>query len=713
MLWTTVWSSELRNINKLFIAGRWERDGLATMVSRMNKWFMLTPAVLGLLGVFSAIAQQPESPNIGHTRHHHARNEAHPTEAPTSARFITSRKSDVVLPLPQEKDAFTFVVFGDRTGGPVDGVSVLADAVRDTNLLEPDLVITVGDLINGYNETPLWMEQMREYKAIMDKLICPWFPVAGNHDVYWRDRDNSGDSKPVGEHDSNYEMHFGPLWYAFEHKNSWFIALYSDETNPATGEKNFGKPENHKMTPEQFNWLKETLQKAKGADHVFLFLHHPRWIGGNNYGESWQPVHELLKEAGNVTAVFAGHIHQMRYDPKDGIEYVTLATVGGGQSGRVPEAGYLHQYHVITVRKQQVAMAAYPVGEAMDVREMTGDMVKQSERLAESPVTFNTEAFPIAADMSVNATVKVKVTNPTDRPAEFTVAGDSNDSRWAFFPDHNHKVLPPNSSHEFSFDVIRDPSAADHTYRPAEFVVDAEYLAPSHRYAMPTRRVPLPLDLSKLNVSPTSKPMSLHLDGDGDALVIPGKDIALPGNTLTLEGRFRASKFAQRNGLIAKTQSSNYGIFVSNGVPHFSVFVGDSYLAVTARDTKLDANRWYHIAGVYDGNEVRLYLDGKLIGSAQRQGAVKVTDLALVIGGDVDGASRPVDTFAGEIDDVRLSSTVRYTGETVTPQAATADSETLLLMDFQRQLGQFVLDGSAKARKYPLTGSAAVRPSTN
>ena len=52
--------------------------------------------------------------------------------------------------LPVEEDAFTFAVFGDRTGGPADGVKVLAEAVRDANLVEPDLVMTVGDLVDRH-----------------------------------------------------------------------------------------------------------------------------------------------------------------------------------------------------------------------------------------------------------------------------------------------------------------------------------------------------------------------------------------------------------------------------------------------------------------------------------------------------------------------------------------------------------------------------------
>jgi hypothetical protein len=208
--------------------------------------------------------------------------------AQDTPRLLTNRPAGrELLKLPKEEDAFGFVVFGDRTGGPPEGIEVLKQAVADTNLLDPDLVLTVGDLVNGYNAQEAWKAQAAEYKAAMSKLRMPWFPVAGNHDIYWR-----GPNKPASEHERDFETTFGPLWYAVQHKKCWFVVLYSDEGNPVTGEKDFNKPECQHMSEAQFTWLGETLQKAKDARHVFVFLHHPRWLA--KYGTDWDRVHELL-----------------------------------------------------------------------------------------------------------------------------------------------------------------------------------------------------------------------------------------------------------------------------------------------------------------------------------------------------------------------------------------------------------------------------------
>lgn len=674
---------------------------------------LLLTSAIGL-SPLAVSGQQPAiNPNIGHTHHHHAHGHKLPTVPASPQRFVTSREGAAGLLLPVEKDAFQFAVFGDRTGGPVDGVAVLADAVRDVNLLAPDLVLTVGDLIQGYNTPKDWLPQANEFKDVMGRLSSPWFPVAGNHDVYWRDKDQDGSPKPAGENENLFETHFGPLWYAFEHKNSWFIVLYSDEgVNPQTGIKDFKDPTAQTMSAAQLDWLRETLGKAKGADHVFLFLHHPRWlrnIGHGGYGDDWDRVHELLKSAGNVSAVFAGHVHQMRSDgPRDGIEYITLATTGGHVPGYGEALGFLHHYDVVTVRKDGISLAAIPVGKVMDPREMTGALIAETKAFGEQPISLGPEVA-LAADGSASSGFQMQIANPTTRPVDFTLNADSEDSRWSFTPDHQHGTLAPGETAKLDFRVARVGSPLDETFRDPRITLEADYLAPGFRYKIPPRELAVPVAFAA-NGGLAKENRALHFNGREDFLRVPSTGFD-PGEVFTLECRFKGDTFKGRTGLVTKAQGSDYGIFVSDGRPTFSVDIGGSYLSVQAPGPVLRPNEWHHLAGIYDGREARLYLDGKLIGSAVREGLRTRNELPLVIGGDVDGAGTATSYFTGAIDCVRVSKIPRYLGAQVSvPEHFENDSDTCLLLQLDEVIGLRMRDSSASAAHAERCGKPVLIP---
>lgn len=602
----------------------------------------------------------------------------HDENAPSAQtpRFHTSRTSSIDLPLPGEEDAFTFAVYGDRTGGPPEGIRVLAQAVADTNLFAPDLVMTVGDLVQGYNDTPKWLEQAQEYKATMAKLACPWFPVAGNHDLYWRGKGE----RPKGEHEADFEATFGPLWYAFEHKKSWFLVLDSDEGDPATGKKTFDEPACQRMSDAQLAWLNGALARAKGAQHVFVFLHHPRWLGGG-YGDDWERVHRVLASAGNVSAVFAGHIHHMRYDgARDGIEYFALATVGGDQVGYAATAGYLHQFELVTVRKDRISVASVPVGGVQDPRAITGAISEDVAKLA--------RALPARVEGVVDgarAAIALAFANPTTRPVEIELEDESDRAAWGIRPDHVHATIAPGATRTIELVVAATPGASaspDAAKHAPALSIGADYLADGMRVPLKRRTLPVVLDLaSGTKLEPASGGEVAELDGDACLRA----RVELPDGPFTLEGWIRpVDRFEKREGFLCKTENSDYGLFVDEGRASFSVFLGEKYARIEAPKRSLKLDRWTHVAGVFDGKEIALYVGGERVAGAPASGKRRTNALRLAIGADVKADGSNESFFRGAIDEVRVSRVARYSGETIDAKKrfeVDADTELLLHLD--------------------------------
>ncbi len=612
----------------------------------------------------------------------------------------TTRQSAVTLPLPKSDDAFHFLVFGDRTGGPDSGLQVLAQAVKDTNLLDPDLVMTVGDLINGYSNTADWLKMAKDYRDVMKELKMPWFPVAGNHDIYWR-----GQGKPAGEHEASFEKHFGPLWYWFEHKKSAFIVLFSDEGDGTAAARDFTSPSQQRISETQKKWLVETLQKTKSLQNTFVFLHHPRWVQTTYPGAQWNEMHELLKAPGNVRAVFAGHVHRMRYDGKrDGIEYITLATTGGSMPGHYPEAGYMHHMNLVSVRPNGIKVTTIPVGAIFDPASYTPELIAEVEGLRAVPLGLTNA--PIALDEHGRGAglVEFKITNPAKGDLDITVLPSQAPGEWISTAEEVHLIIRSGETKQGSFSLVRvqEGFGGKFTVPSVEFRV--ELLRDNGRIPLPPRTVGLPVTLRSLpgDFFKAAPQKVLRLDGKS-ALRVEMGNAKLPDGPFTIEARVLPANDKVNGDIISKAEQSEFALNLSNGVPGFHAFIDGRYTSTIATDA-LPPGQWAHVAGVFDGKALTLYVNGKPVSTTPAAGKRGVNPLSLYIGANPDAKSAPTQFYSGALDEVRISSSARYTAE-FTPAATHArDDSTIYLFHCDEALGPFLPSDSAGSSYGTFTG---------
>ena len=108
---------------------------------------------------------------------------------------------------------------------------------------------------------------------------------------------------------------------------------------------------------------------------------------------------------------------------------------------------------------------------------------------------------------------------------------------------------------------------------------------------------------------------------------------------------------------------------------------------VTSGLTTLSANTYYHIAVVRSSTTLKLYIDGVEAGSGTDSSNYAAKPLR--IGGDYAGANE----FAGYIDELRISTTNRYTAAFTVPAGIfQGDANTKLLLHFDGSNGQTYVD---------------------
>jgi len=147
------------------------------------------------------------------------------------------------------------------------------------------------------------------------------------------------------------------------------------------------------------------------------------------------------------------------------------------------------------------------------------------------------------------------------------------------------------------------------------------------------------------------------LDCRGGCVVVPDHRLLSPANGMTIECWARTDLANQNdkwfvNRICAPKTNTGYQLGLIDGRPCFGVPQTEFSHRLTASDT-LPLGRWVHVAGTFDGQTMRLYMDGRECGSMERPGPVNPNDFPLCLG---SYARNHPAHFTGLLDEVKLYS---------------------------------------------------------
>lgn len=243
-----------------------------------------------------------------------------------------------------DPDNFQFAIMSDRTGGHRAGV--FGKAVEKLNLLQPEFVMCVGDLIEGYTKDEVEIDrQWAEFDSLLNPLAMRFFFLPGNHDI----------SNEVMR--KEWMERYGRAYYHFLYKDVLFLVMDSnDGDDDAT------------LSREQIDYMKKALADHPEVRWTLVFMHHPIWLYSEFNG--FAEVEDVLKDRDYT--VYAGHFHRYMQAIRKDRNYYVLASTGGGSRLRGPKFGEFDHISWVTMTNEGPIMLNLKLDGMLDHDVATG-----------------------------------------------------------------------------------------------------------------------------------------------------------------------------------------------------------------------------------------------------------------------------------------------------------------------------------------------------
>ncbi len=215
---------------------------------------------------------------------------------------------------------FRFAILGDRTGTTQRGV--YEQVWREVDAWKPDMVINVGDTIQGGHDGTAAAEWDALKPLFARYARYPLYFTPGNHDIW------SEASRRVYERATKRPAH-----YSFDYGSAHFTILDNSRTES--------------LPDEEMEFLKDDLEKNESRPLKLIFFHRPFWLLPVMMRGDF-PLHRLALQH-HVQYVVSGHSHRFARIEHGGVVYLMVGSSGGHLRGKGFEQGWFFHHVRATV----------------------------------------------------------------------------------------------------------------------------------------------------------------------------------------------------------------------------------------------------------------------------------------------------------------------------------------------------------------------------